>query len=150
MRRIAQREQADAVRFRGSVADEVLVIREPPIETAGCTVFAVSNVSRRRILNVECGVEASRGAGLGVSADMIGTLDTEADISSKRVVLRSVLEGARIPVIRPGGQGGFLVPFDFRPQPLAPHAVRFTDDAGLHWQIDQDVHLRQLNNRDDW
>jgi hypothetical protein len=28
--------------------------------------------------------------------------------------------------------------------------LRFTDDAGLHWQIDHDLHLRKLDNRDDW
>jgi hypothetical protein len=29
-------------------------------------------------------------------------------------------------------------------------AVRFTDDARLHSQIDQDLHLERLVNRDDW
>jgi hypothetical protein len=28
--------------------------------------------------------------------------------------------------------------------------VRFTDDAGLHWQIDPDLHLKKLNDRRDW
>jgi len=28
--------------------------------------------------------------------------------------------------------------------------VRFTDDAGLHWQIDHDLHLEKLEHRDDW
>jgi hypothetical protein len=27
--------------------------------------------------------------------------------------------------------------------------MRFTDDAGLHWQIDHDMHLEKLDNRDD-
>ena len=28
--------------------------------------------------------------------------------------------------------------------------LRFNDDAGLHWEIDNDLHLRPLDNRDDW
>ena len=28
--------------------------------------------------------------------------------------------------------------------------VRFTDDAGLNWQVDDDLHLEQRANRDDW
>jgi hypothetical protein len=27
--------------------------------------------------------------------------------------------------------------------------VRFTDDAGLHWELDQDMRLVRLDNRDD-
>jgi hypothetical protein len=27
--------------------------------------------------------------------------------------------------------------------------VRFTDDAGLHWQIDHDLHLEKLLDRPD-
>jgi hypothetical protein len=26
--------------------------------------------------------------------------------------------------------------------------VRFTDDAGLHWEIDNDLHLKKLDSRD--
>jgi len=26
--------------------------------------------------------------------------------------------------------------------------ARFTDDAGLHWQLDDDLHLKQLPGRD--
>jgi hypothetical protein len=26
--------------------------------------------------------------------------------------------------------------------------LRFTGDAGLHWQIDHDLHLEKLDNRD--
>ena len=28
--------------------------------------------------------------------------------------------------------------------------VRFTDDAGLHWQIDPDLHLERPKTRNDW
>jgi hypothetical protein len=28
--------------------------------------------------------------------------------------------------------------------------ARFTDDAGLHWQVDPDLHLKKLPDRSDW
>jgi hypothetical protein len=28
--------------------------------------------------------------------------------------------------------------------------LRFDDDPGNHWQIDDDLHLEQLDSRDDW
>jgi hypothetical protein len=28
--------------------------------------------------------------------------------------------------------------------------TRFTDDSGLHWELDTDLHLLRLANRDDW
>jgi hypothetical protein len=34
--------------------------------------------------------------------------------------------------------------------PDATMTARFTDDAGLHWQIDHDLHLEKLDSRDDW
>lgn len=52
--------------------------------------------------------------------------------------------------MRPGARFGFLVRLDVSAYPDTRLATRFTDDAGLHWQIDQDLHLQQLDNRDDW
>jgi hypothetical protein len=28
--------------------------------------------------------------------------------------------------------------------------ARFTDDAGLHWQVDPDLHVEKLPDRSDW
>jgi hypothetical protein len=33
-------------------------------------------------------------------------------------------------------------------QPEGRMTARFTDDAGMHWQIDPDLHLGKLNSRD--
>ena len=59
-------------------------------------------------------------------------------------------EGSTVPLIRAGSQYGFLLRFDIEKNPDARIAARFTDDAGLHWQIDQDLHLESLDKRDDW
>ena len=55
-----------------------------------------------------------------------------------------------IPLILAGETGAFLFPVGVRLNRDARTAVRFTDDAGLHWQIDHDLHLEKLDNRDDW
>lgn len=32
----------------------------------------------------------------------------------------------------------------------ATYRIRFTDDAGLHWELTDDMHLRQISDRTDW
>jgi len=53
-------------------------------------------------------------------------------------------------ILRAGGKAGFAFPFAVAEYPQPQYWVRFTDDAGLHWQIDPDLHLEKLANRDDW
>jgi hypothetical protein len=46
---------------------------------------------------------------------------------------------ASAPVIRAKTEGGFLIELPLRTDTRM--SARFTDDAGLHWQIDQELHL---------
>jgi hypothetical protein len=50
--------------------------------------------------------------------------------------------GAWCTVLRAGGQAGFLMPEP--PGPGQRALVRFTDDAGLRWQLDNELHLERL------
>ena len=51
--------------------------------------------------------------------------------------------------IRPVETYGFVFEIEAqRVLDLVEAAARFTDDAGLHWQIDRDQHLKQLPARD--
>ena len=50
----------------------------------------------------------------------------------------------------PGERFGFKFPFPVEDHPDALVKVRFTDDAGLQWEIGHDMHLEKLENRDDW
>jgi len=50
--------------------------------------------------------------------------------------------GARQRTRALGGEHGF--------QRWSWVTLRFTDDAGLHWQIDENMHLEKLPNRYDW
>ena len=60
------------------------------------------------------------------------------------------IETPRIPLIRSDERGSFIFAVGTEQDPEARMTLRFTDDADLHWQIDHDLHLEKLDNRDDW
>jgi hypothetical protein len=162
LRRIAEREQANDVGFTWWPSSHVLIMNPPaplPLGTprhpravtaadaSGMSVLVVDNASRRRILNAACRIEPSDGAGLTLAAERTGQL-TDAKTQAHRATLNFPAEDSTVPLIRAGSQYGFLLRFDLEKNPDARLAARFTDDAGLHWQIDQDLHLQPLDNRD--
>lgn len=151
LRRITEREQADAVGFTWWPASHVLVIGPggSPVGISESAVLVVDNGSRRRILNAACRIEPSEDAGLTLAAERVGVL-AEARTSAHRAMITGMAEGSAVPLIRTGTRFGFLLRFDLEAHPDARLAVRFTDDAGLHWQIDQDLHLEPLSARNDW
>jgi hypothetical protein len=52
-------------------------------------------------------------------------------------------------VIKAGASGGFIWSSGDKPDLQGSQFwVRFTDDAGLHWEIDNDLHLEKLPERD--
>ncbi len=53
-------------------------------------------------------------------------------------------EGCVARLVQPSSTYGFVYPRWFDPT----LEVRLTDDAGLHWQIDGDLHLQKLEARD--
>ncbi len=54
-----------------------------------------------------------------------------------------------IPMIKPGTRGGFIWTLGPERYPEAVRFyVRFTDDAGLHWEISSGLHLEKLAERD--
>jgi hypothetical protein len=162
LRRIAERGQADDVGFAWWPASHVLVVNpptQPPpgtpshpqvvahADTSGMSVLVVDNASRRRILDTACRIEPSEGSGPALAAERVGQL-TDAGSPAHRGMMDKPAEGSAIPLIHSRSRYGFLVRFDVEKNPDARLAARFTDDAGLHWQIDQDLHLQQLDKRD--
>lgn len=162
LRRLAEREQANDVGFAWWPSSHVLIMN-PPVQpladttsrpvaltganTSGMSVLAVDNASRRRIPNATCRIAPSEDSGLTLTAERTGQL-TDVGSSAHRAMMSNPAEGDTVPLIRVGSQYGFLFRFDIEQNPDARLAVRFTDDAGLHWQIDQDLHLEPLGNRD--
>ena len=144
-RRLAEREQANAVEFAWWPSSHVLITGSAGgnANVQGAAVLVVRNASRRRIINVTCWAATSGRPGLTLPAEKTGQL-TETGSQAHRAMLNGPTEGSTVPLIRPGSRYGFLLRFDLDKQPRTHLAVHFTDDAGLHWQIDQDLHLEPL------
>lgn len=53
-----------------------------------------------------------------------------------------------MPVLRSFHKAGFVWGFTLARYPEIVPTARFTDDAGLHWQINADLHLEKLAERD--
>ena len=105
----------------------------------------ISNGSRRPIQNVAC----KYGYTTAVTIGRFANQQPGTPGGSSNLVDPIPLSNAE--VIRAGETYGLV--FDMRSNevPIAepPLGVaRFTDDAGLHWQLDEDQHLRQLPDRD--
>jgi hypothetical protein len=151
LRRLAERQQADAVLFEWWPASQVTVIGTAgaPLAWSGGAVLVVDNASRRRILSAVCRIETSAGTGLTLAAEHVGQL-VAAETPGYRAMMNVPAEGSEVALIRAGDRFGFLLRFDLEAHADVRLAVRFTDDAGLHWQIDQDLHLQSLSNRDEW
>lgn len=158
LRQVAEREQANDVGFAWWPASHVLIMKPPPqlppgtsghpqavahVDTSGMSVLIVGNESRRRILAAACRIEPSEGTGLTLAAEQIGQL-ADVPIEPHRAMLNNPADGKTTPLIRAGSRYGFLVRFDLKKNPDTRLAARFTDDAGLHWQINQDLHLERL------
>jgi hypothetical protein len=51
-------------------------------------------------------------------------------------------------MLRAGLKAWFVWDFTIERYPGMNAWVRFTDDAGLHWEVTTDMHLRKLDSRD--
>ena len=59
-------------------------------------------------------------------------------------------DGSHIPLVRAGEEASFVFETGAEEYPKARVTARFTDDPGLHWQVDPDLHLEKLPDRSDW
>jgi hypothetical protein len=141
-----ERQQADAITLTPSSSAVVLQqgMRLPP----DATVYEalVLNGSPRPIRNATCHIKLASGAGSTYKADFVSRYVETAD--GRR--LREQDEGSQVVLARAGETWAFNFQHEFRGYSDARMTLRFTDDAGLHWQIDHDLHLQKLDNRDDW
>ena len=101
------------------------------------SALVVRNESRRRIVNFACQIEPSEGVGLTLAAEQVGTSAEPMNSAPTYLVIEGLTPCGAVPLMRPGASFGFLVRFDLEAHPAARFATRFTDDAGLHWQIAQ-------------
>jgi hypothetical protein len=128
------REQAEAVDLAWSAEGR----RE--------TFVKVSNKSRRPIRGLDCRIVSEEDGGLIALPVQAGEMQEEKLLSGSDWVLpkNGVAPGKWCNVLRSGGYAGFLMP---EPPDSGQRAiVRFTDDAGLRWQLDNELHLERLTS----
>lgn len=148
-----ERRQADAIDLEpGSIRMTVPGLN--PDEEPRAWRADVTNGSPRPIRNASGRIEAAAGS----TPQPAALADVYADFAPSAIshpvgghrALIKPPERPAIPLIRAGDTGALVFPVGTKANPDARITVRFTDDADLHWQIDHDLHLEKLDNRDDW
>lgn len=131
------RQQAEQIRYDQDTfgADE------------GSPVYRVrvTNESSRPVRDVVCRLAGDQ-LGEHCTAEWAGRIIRTSGLPRERV--RDQVEGERVQLIRKEQTWGFVFPIDAVAAEKIPGLIRFTDDAGLHWQVDNDLHLEQLDSRD--
>lgn len=144
-----ERQQAEEINTKRSWHTLRIPGSDPP---ASYKLHAaeVANSSLRPIRNAACRIEPEPCDSLQ-AADKVGLFTYREVDSSGTSSIRGparLAEGTHIPLIPAGETGAFAFAVDTAEHPEARITVRFTDDAGLHWQADPDLHLEKLDGRD--
>jgi hypothetical protein len=150
-----ERDQASSIDLAFDPAfDEVLPPKDIPWYTKERPWFAVvTNNSKRPITDVICGIPSGPHSGKSpVTAIHWVELDEwPIKVSQMHVFPRlsggDLGEHSELHMLRGGKMAGFTFKHeDWRPGVV----IQFTDDAGLRWQIDDDLHLAKVLYCRDW
>jgi hypothetical protein len=80
---------------------------------------------------------------------MIGRLVDKPSAAGEHSTLVQAIPQSSVRVIRAGETYGFVFELKSHRVPIGGQGeARFTDDVGLHWQLDNDLHLKQMPIRD--
>ncbi len=119
---------------------------------AGWSMVLVINDSRRPIFGVVVRARLVQNATSLLAALSAGEMYPSAIPAGRAPAdswtVRDTTPCDRLESLRPNGRSAFTCGFPYTASPHGRLFVRFTDDVGLHWQLDQDHHLEQLNDRD--
>jgi hypothetical protein len=140
-----ERQQAQDVDIRASTISGPV----PDMEALGGQILRTAEVynrSSRHIRDVACRIEPPPGDSL-VQAGRVGRL-VQFDRARGGRVLTDQANEPQVDLARADATVEFIFPVEAEADPKARITARFTDDAGLHWQIDPDLHLEKLNSRD--
>jgi len=138
-----ERQQAEQIGFSWEPAGQINETIDDPIRMG-----VVRNDSRRPIRDVICRIQPGPGQDFDQEAQGVTEI-VDAGIASNAsapVLLRPKLD-RMVPVIRAGSRFGFKTSVTVKDHGVARMMARFTDDAGLHWEIDPDLHLAKLDSR---
>lgn len=146
-----ERQQAQDVDIRGSAIVATIPGMGVPAEDLVCAeqllcTAEVKNESARPIRDVACRIEPAPGDALQ-EAGRVGRLVSFNGAVSGHVLTDQAYE-PKVGLVRADAVFQFIFPVEAESHPKARITARFTDDAGLHWQIDPDLHLEKLSSRD--
>jgi hypothetical protein len=165
--RVQEREQANQVDVTTGVLDGAQARVLPTNKGEPVHMVVVTNGSKRPIRDVTCRANVysaaselfgpRRADGQPVRQDELVKERRAPDVlgqvtaidpggEAQTFVLRS--PGIMWPVLKAGDHVAFVWGLATAQWPRLVPLVRFTDDAGLHWEIDRDLHLQKLNSRD--
>jgi hypothetical protein len=138
-----ERQQAEQIGFSWESAKQVNETIDDPI-----WMGIVRNDSHRPIRDVTCRIQPGPGQGFDLEAQGVGEIvDVGLGSNVSVPVFRHPKLDRRVPLIRAGSRFGFKTTVPVKDHEVARMMVRFTDDAGLHWEVDPDLHLAKLDSR---
>jgi hypothetical protein len=108
----------------------------------------VQNGSRRLIRDVTCRLLPGdhRDAQSAKTVGQLANAGSASPIAPPTLI--NTRPGHHARIIRSGQTCGFAFNCEPATAPDAQVIARFTDDAGIHWQISPDLHLEDLDQRD--
>jgi hypothetical protein len=149
--RVQEREQANLVDVSHRPIDSDLAQVLQTDKSEPVHMVVVSNGSRRPIREVTVKAELIREYPDRCIRDELaygwGRLEVALDTKSGQVFFPGE-PSSTMPVLRAGETAGFVWDFTTAMWELLISSVRFTDDAGLHWEIDGTLHLEKLAEHD--
>ena len=140
-----QRRQANDIdSFWARTPD--ISVPNTPIFSPGHAFVVVENKSGRPIRNVTCKIRL--GSGPSVDPTMIGPATRPNPANPHRLTLNTSCPGAEAKVIRAHDTFGFWFEASYSSvEDIGARTVQFTDDAGLTWQMDDDLHLEKARRQ---
>jgi hypothetical protein len=153
--RLQEREQADQIDMApGSLSGALATVLPPESGELAHTVV-VTNGSKRPVREVAAKIVAigtDRSVRFEKLADVYGNLvrgpETPGQPGSSPAQFNLRARASTMPVLRVERSAAFVWGFPVSEFPEIIPTIRFTDDAGLHWEIGVDLHLEKLPTRD--
>lgn len=143
---MTERAQAELVEFSWESSAPADESKEVP---GGIWMGVVTNGSHRPIRDVVCRIQPHPAQGFEFSGVAVGRLAKFPVASNVTMpVFVSPKLGDRAALIRSSEKYGVKSEIPVTGHEVTRMIVRFTDDAGINWEIDADLHLAKLPSRD--
>jgi hypothetical protein len=149
--RLQERKQANRIDVSATQIDGAQARVLPPDKDEPVHMVVVTNNSKRPIRDVTCKARGQYPDGTVTPqklADNCGEMMIYGIGQSMREAFSPRAGGASMVVLRADRAVGFVWGLPVLQYPAFQLWVRFTDDAGLHWEIDTVLHLQKLARRD--